>query len=305
MTHRSFQPIHRAFVKQILILFVIILISVPVINAEEICWYKIDGIKIRYGTFQHTTFFDLPGEGQIIRTNNNFSHLKDTRLFPIAITLPETLMNSWSFRGALFEWQSPNEMKDLVPVDSSEISSTTKQRRQKDEVRTLLYNDFFNADDQAFADANSNWALSTDVISSRVFLGYYWGVFYPAFEYHRFVKTGLGVGAYYSEISYKLNLCSQYKVTPNSEDSRFYDGECVGKKEIDSAEAKVFGHAVILYISLWERFTKDSIWKFGSLEGAYNTNRIKDILKLKNHNQNLGVSISSSALELISYTYRF
>ena len=88
------------------------------------------------------------------------------------------------------------------------------------------------------------------------------------------MKTGLGVGAYYSEISYKLNLCSQYKVTPNSEDNRFYDGECVGKKEIDSAEAKVFGHAVILYFSLWERFTKDSIWKFFSFEGAYNTNFI-------------------------------
>ena len=100
---------------------------------------------------------------QIIKTNNNFSHLKDTQLFPIAITLPETLMNSWSFRGALFEWQSPNEMKDLVPVDSSEISSTTKLRRQKDEVRTLLYNDFFNASDKAFTDCNSNGALSTNV----------------------------------------------------------------------------------------------------------------------------------------------
>ena len=129
MIHSPFQHTQRAFVKQILVLFAIILISVQAIYAEEQSWYEIDGIKIRLGSLQHNSVFDLPGGGNIIETNNSFSHLEDPQLFPIAITLPETLMNSWSFRGALFEWQSPIEIKDLAPVDSSEISSTTKQFR--------------------------------------------------------------------------------------------------------------------------------------------------------------------------------
>ena len=151
------------------------------VHAEEGKW--IDGIKFRYGTLSNTTTFKLPwveGSSTIIEVNDKFSHLDTTPMFPIAITLPETLMTSWSFRGALFEYQPKMERKDLVPTTtgttsgvSSGIWPTTEQFRQKDTLRTSLYNDFFNASDQAFADANSNWALSADVTSSRIFLGYY------------------------------------------------------------------------------------------------------------------------------------
>jgi hypothetical protein len=277
------------------------------VHAEEGKW--IDGIKFRYGTLSNTTTFELPwveDQNSIIEVNKNFSHLEDLIMSPIAIGLPETLMGPWSFRGAVFEYQPLTVAKDLVPYGTS-VSPDTTYLRQLSSLRTSLYNNFFSASDKSFADANSNWALSADVTSSRVFLGYYWGVFIPAFEYHRFMKLGVGLGAFYAEFSYKLNLCSQYKFTPALKDSggvelTGHGGECVGKTEIDSASSKGGGLAAMNHFTIWERVSKDSIWKFGSGE----IGRSKPFaLKLKNHDKNLEVEISSMSLELISYTYRF
>ena len=276
------------------------------------------GIKFRYGVLSNTTTFELPwvedgNDGNsIIEVNKNFSHLEDLIMSPIAIALPETLMGPWSFRGAVFEYQPLTVVKDLVPKRgaSASLSPDTTYLRQLSSLRTSLYNNFFSASDKSFADANSNWALSADVASSRVFLGYYWGVFIPAFEYHRFAKIGLGLGAFYAEFSYKLNLCSQYKVTPALKDSggvelTGHGGECVGKTEIDSASSKGVGVAAINHFTIWERVTKDSIWKFFSMERGGSLTDTADALKLKNHDKNLSVSIGSSSVEYISYTYRF
>ncbi len=299
-------------IKPRLLLILLLLMTALPAHAQENKW--IDGIKIRIGSLSHGTTFGLPwveeGSTTIIETNNDLSHLEDPYTFPIAIALPETLMGPWSFRGAVFEYQPRTELKDLAPNPiNSEISSTTEQFRQQDHLRTSLYNNFFNASDQAFADANSNWALSADVTSSRVFLGYYWGVFIPAFEYNRFMKLGLGMGVFHAELSYKLNLCSQYKVTPKLEDGEVelkgHGGECVGKTEIDSAGAKGVGVALIVHITLWERVTKDSVWKFASADSGTNLTDTTDALKLKNHDKNLRIDITSMSFEFISYTYRF
>ena len=108
-------------------------------------------------------------------------------------------------------------------------------------IRPSLYNDFFNASDKAFADANSNWALSADVNSSRIFLGYIWGFFIPIGDYHRFFKFGAGLGVYNINLSLKLNLCSQYTVYSSYPDKP--EGECVGKTEIDSYSGTKLGIA--------------------------------------------------------------
>ena len=283
-------------------------------QAEEGKW--IDGIKIRVGYLKNMTLIYLPWEGtksNIIQRRDDFSHLQDITIFPIAITLPEKLMNSWSFRGGFIEWHYSNE-QDLPPYpddDKQIIQSDTTNWRQNSSLRTSLYNNFFNASDKTFADANSNWALSADVTSSRVFLGYYWGVFIPAFEYHRFMKIGVGLGVFYAELSYKLNLCSEYKVTPVLNDSGEatgaggHGGECVGKTEIDSAEANGVGVAQTIHITFWERVTKDSIWKIGSGDVARSLTSTADAVKLKNHDKKLEVELSSESFEIISYTYRF
>ncbi len=273
------------------------------VHAEEGKW--IDGIKFRYGTLSNTTTFKLPWQERydsIIEVNKEFSHLEDPAIFPIAITLSETLMNSWSFRGAVFEYQDTIETKDLNPVSSAlfrgDLISGTTYLVQTDTLRTSLYNNFFNASDKSFADANSNWALSADTVSKQIFLGYYWGVFIPAFENHRFMKIGVGFGVLYAEFSYTLNLCSEYKISLNLK------GECVGKKEIDSSSNKGYRVAQIGHITLWERVTKDSIWKFASMDLAGDTQNTS--FPLKNHDNNLiQVSLGTFATEMISYTYRF
>ena len=206
-------------------------------------------------------------------------------------------MTSWSFRGALFEYEFPSESKDLPPVNDGII---TGNNRQKSSDRTLLYNDFFNASDKAFADANSNWALSADVNSSRIFLGYYWGVFIPIGDYHRFFKFGAGLGVYNIDLSFKLNLCSQFISTGT-------EGGCIGKKEIDSYSGKKLGITLARHMTLWERRTKDSIWRFFKVsEGVALGSDDKGFVraKLKNH-RSLALWMSSLTAEFVSYTYRF
>ena len=280
------------------------------IYAEDQSWYEIDGIKIRYGNLRNTTDIFLQGhsprisegpESSFINKNDKFSHLKPTPIFPIAIVLPETLMSSWSFRGAVFEYQNETEVKDLTPrPDDDSISEDTTHWRQKPSVRTLLYNNFFTASDKSFADANPNWAVSADVSGSSYFLGYNFGVFFPVGEYNRFLKTGIGAVVYYTDISIKLNFCSQYKITVTNESGRESDAECVGKTEIDSSSESRLGATLNTHFTLWERITKNSIWKILSWTQA---NYIHE-LKLKNHN-NLKYRKSSGTEVWISYTYRF
>jgi len=314
--------------KSLLLPLLLVLTALP-IHAEEDKW--IDGIKFRYGTLNNDVAFKFGGFEPgftIIEVNNTFSHLAATPMFPIAITLPETLMNSWSFRGAFLEYQPLTVAKDLVPFggfEGNDVTVETTYLRQSSMMRTALYRDFFNASDKAFADANSNWALSADMTSSRIFLGYYWGVFLPYRPFlcespcpwrAKFFKFGMGLGVYYVDLSYKLNLCSQYKVTPSVLDDGEvaldgHGGECVGKTEIDSASNTWGGVAWVSTGALYETVSKDTIIKIFVLEFANefywpaDTPPSIGVLKLKNHSKNLEVSLEIESFELLSYTYRF
>ena len=172
----------RTFVKYVFVLFAIILVLVPVVYAEDKSWYEIDGIKIRFGEEWYETYISMPMAGKdtdIIKTENTISKFKPISQFPIIITLPENLMNSWSFRGAYLEYQNRTELKDLAPQASDNvIKSDTTNWRQKSDERTYIYNNLFTASDKTFADANSNWALSADTVSSRYLFGYNWGIFF-------------------------------------------------------------------------------------------------------------------------------
>ena len=307
--------------KYVLSFFAFVIFSVPIVNAQELVeenengqlledksWYEIDGIKIRTGYLRNNTGISLSSQENshqlppaIIDQTDQFSHQNAIPISPIAIVLPETLMTSWSFRGAVIEFQTETEVKDLSPSpDDNSINSETTHWRQKDSMRTLLYNDFFNASDKSFADSNQKWALSADVNSSRYFFGYIWGVFIPVGKNHRFLKIGFGPAVYYTDMSLKLNLCSEYKITDTEKGQGKIGGECVGKTEIDSASKGKWGATINFHVTLWERFTKDSIWKILSWTNSQVTNDIK----LKNHND-LKYTISSGTEIFISYTYRF
>ena len=129
------------------------------------------------------------GYTEIISTQNKLRHLGPTSSFPISITLPETLMNSWSFRGAILEYQNETLVKDLPPNGlNANLHATMTYWTHSSDKRTYIYNNFFNNSEKSFADTNSNWALSADILSSRILLGYYWGVFIPIGKYHRLIK---------------------------------------------------------------------------------------------------------------------
>jgi len=281
--------------KSLLFPLLLLLTALP-IQAEEDKW--IDGIRFRPVTgSQNPIVIYMPWkiEGRIspyFSDAPNTAAIAGTRgeknSFPFALELPETLMTSWLFRGALLEFEFPTELKDLKPSED-------------DSYRTSLYNDFFNASDKSFADANSNWEMSAGVTSSRIFLGYTWGFFIPIGDYHRFLKFGAGLGVYYIDLSLKLNLCSRYEQHGKGE------AECVGKTEIDSYSAKKLGVASSSFMTFWERRTKDSIWRFFQVSGsvALGSND-KGYLraKLKNH-RSLALFIGSETWEIITYTYRF
>ena len=290
--------------KYVFVFFVFLLISVPLLHAEDNKW--IDGIKIRYGEEWYETYISIPLAGKdtnIIKTENTISKFKPISQFPIAITLPEILMNSWSFRGAFLEYQNRTELKDLAPVASDNvIHSDTTNWRQKSGLRPDIYNNLFTASDKTFADANPNWALSADTVSSRFLFGYNWGVFIPVGENNRFLKLGVGPAIYSLNFSMKLNLCSEYKITPSPvKKSDGHSSECVGKREIDSSSIDKVAFTLNWVITLWERFTKDSVWRIGSWSiGDADFN-----VKLNNNNIDLGIKFHTAIIEYISYTYRF
>jgi len=319
-------------VKQALVLFLIILALIPVVKAEEKSWYEIDGIRVRYGINLNTQVIYMPSKIESQISPFDFPPFPPNKgviagqavekklISPFALELPETLMTSWSFRGGLFEFEFPSEVKDLDPgyahqqLSSPVNSDGIGNRRQTSSDRTSLYNDFFNTSDKAFADANPNWALSADVTSSRIFLGYTWGFFFPIGENHRFFKFSAGLGVYYIDLSLKMNLCSQYIVTPkdnamfHDNSDQKYKGECVGKKEIDSYSGKKLGVASAAKYAFYERRTKDSILRlFATSEGVALGSDDKGYIraKLKNHNKSLALWMSSMTSELVSYTYRF
>ena len=287
-----------------LLLPLLLLLTALPIQAEEDKW--IDGIRFRPVTgSQNPIVIYMPWkiEGRIspyFSDAPNTAAIAGTRgeknSFPFALELPETLMTSWLFRGALLEFEFPTELKDLRPS-------------KDDSYRTSLYNDFFNASDKTFADANSNWEMSAGVTSSRIFLGYTWGFFIPIGDYHRFFKFGAGLGVYYIDLSLKLNLCSQYIVTAKGDprSDQKYRVECIEKTEIDSYSGIKSGVASASHMTVWERRTKDSIWRFmqinsGVALGSNDKGYIR--VKLKNH-RSLALFIGSETWEIITYTYRF
>ena len=125
------------------------------------------------------------------------------------------------------------------------------------------------------------------------------------------MKVDWGLDAFYAEISYTLNLCSEYKISLNLSDDGTpttpHGGECIGKKEIDSSSNKEFGYATNMHFTFWERVTKDSIWKLFSMDLAISQfgEATSKAFPLKNHDKNLIVEIESSSIEIIFYTYRF
>jgi len=279
--------------KSLLLPLLLLLTALPV-HAREKSWYEIDGIRFRIGFGQQEIRFMLPEGEAIIQPDPELEGQNaGNYLFPVAIVFPETLMSSFSFRGAFFEYKEKTIANGTAPQGEKNATYW----RQSAAGRSRLYNEFFNASEKSFVDANSNWALSADTEFMFVYLGYYWGIFLPIGKHHRFFKTAFGHSLVYNDISVRFYLCSEYRISGSK-------GDCVGKKEIDTATAKRTAVEPVFYFNLWERYSENSIWKF--IQFSSNISGGRGNLKYKNRkNTTLAELTHTEHREIISYTYRF
>ena len=87
------------------------LVSLSVIHAKDDKW--IDGIRFREGYNQigNTLFI---GDDPIVRSSTEIDQRKSA-MFPVVITFPEILMNSWSFRGAYLDYTPLQNNSNIPP----------------------------------------------------------------------------------------------------------------------------------------------------------------------------------------------
>ena len=110
--------------KHVLVLICLMMVLVPTVYAEDDKW--IDGIKFRYGGLTFSPDLSHPSMGSSEVDNRILvnSSLPNS-LIPVALVLPETSMNSFSFRGGFYEI-SNESYDDLTPYG---FDSSTRQSR--------------------------------------------------------------------------------------------------------------------------------------------------------------------------------
>ena len=109
-------------------------------------------------------------------------------------------------------------------------------------------------------------------------------------------------------------MCSAYIVADKYDEEgnkeTHQSGECSGKKKIDNLEAKGAGAAAILNIVVWERKTKDSIWRvlnfeLGQTNLSLDPKIEKETFGLKGRSGYFVPSLNILTGTFLSYTSRF
>ena len=142
MIRSTFQANQRTFVKHILASFAILLMLVSEVYPKKDKW--IDGISIRYGNTRNDIFIKLEEkenlQDSIIYNEERLRGQGLTQISPIAIALPETLMNSWSFRGAFFEFELEKKKKEVSKLKKKvkvDLSLKLKEKKLKEKAKNL------------------------------------------------------------------------------------------------------------------------------------------------------------------------
>ena len=110
------------------------------------------------------------------------------------------------------------------------------------------------------------------------------------------------------------NLCSRYEYTTKfdseGKEEDYKSGECVGKHKIDNLDTQGIGQSIVLNFTLWERKTKDSIWRIANMEQgqtmlSLTKEQEKSAFGLDKHGTYFLPQLSLQSMTLISYTNRF
>ena len=158
----------------------------------------IDGIKFRLGMNTYSDDLKIDGIGNIAQKNKyinsklvfkeeifsgslgNYQRGDEAQGY-LVITLPETRMGKFMFKGWNIDWIFNGKVQNLPPAEGSNQTVTVSGEtllRQDDAMITSLTNSFFNNKDLAFTLVNPDyWALSADITKNALLLGYSYGVF--------------------------------------------------------------------------------------------------------------------------------
>ena len=314
-----------------LLIPLLLIISAWSVHAED-SWLTIDGIRIRYGVDLPPAELFAVGEYDVAWSNSainvppkmrrgggTVTYYGGTVKFPLTISFSETLLNKWSFRQAYLNFSPTQTTKNIPPVSSVTVSAYLNEGvnnnsdyfylKQRNDVRTHLKNNFLPKylSSTQINNLPTNWAISYDIKGSAIMIGYMYGVFWPIRDIQRLFKAGLGVGISRLDNSININLCDSYTVTLNyitEKETRvglekYHEGKCNNPNNIVSFSYVEASISIGYHFTLWERVSKDSIWKIISGDVTMNINTPGT-----GRNNTKFTTILSST-ELLSYTYRF
>jgi len=255
------------------------ILSASDIQAKE---KTIDGIKIRWGVTWNQDQFDL-GEHNITSSHAKINQetsggFVGSPKFPIAVIFPETLMSSWLFRQAYFDFIDTPQTKDIPPVPDVEMyqlldlalksNSDLIYLTQKSYTRHYLKENFLTKylSSSQISTLPTNWAISNNIKRRAAAFGYMWGFFVPIGEMHRFLKFGIGLGIGILENNININLCDSYTLSIKykmvDEEKQLADtleGKCNNSYNLESVSYTDTVLSIGTHITLWERVSKDSI----------------------------------------------
>jgi len=300
--------------KQILVLYLIILMSIHTIYAEDNKW--IDGITIRIGQKLFNEKIGVGGkklvdsDHDINKEEISFKNLKN----PINISFTETLMNSWSYRQMYFDYIPTKKIDDLPPsypkldYDLKDASSKGLKSvfiTQDIDAKKFIKEKLFSGKDTQldFINNNINWAISVDTERTAIYLGYLWGVFIQTTESNRWLKTGVGIGTGYFKYKADLNLCSNYVVSIKEGTDVYHSGKCNGKTKF--GEINVEGPVTTFAgnFVIFERKTADSFWKILNANLSETFTNVK--YEIENYDHIFDIKLQVVDIDFVSYTYRF
>ena len=301
------------------------ILSASDIQAKE---KTIDGIKIRWGVTWNQDQFDL-GEHNITSSHAKINQetsggFVGSPKFPIAVIFPETLMSSWLFRQAYFDFTDTPQTKDIPPVPDVEMyqlldlalksNSDLIYLTQKSAIRDYLKENFLTKylSSSQISTLPTNWAISNNIKRRVAAFGYMWGFFVPIGEMHRFLKFGIGLGIGILDNKININLCDSYTLSIKykmvDEEKQLEDtleGKCNNSYNLESVSYTDTVLSIGTHITLWERVSKDSIWSifamdFATIISLYRDDKLKTVDgKYANFNTTI------TATDILSYTYRF
>ena len=207
---------------------------------------------------------------------------------PVNFVFKETLFGDNFYGSMVFDIFLPQNVKDLPP-------KWTENDGDKELIRNYL-----NSEDKEICsfDDDSNCAISADLNSSNVLLGYLVGGYFGN-KTHRYIAIGLGPVIFYNETNIDLLICTRYK-REEENGSTSKQGVCEGKQVIDNSYTKDFYSGYTLNWGIYEYRGGDfhfSIFKyFGhSIEFKTNFSKHPQLKYFQNYQH----------FEIISYTSVF